>query len=48
MTHPALKSGGTAAMAPERRPDIIEMAPKAMLAGALATCLSGAVIGVLS
>ncbi len=40
--------GGIAAMAPERRPDIIEMAPKAMLAGSLATCLSGAVIGVLT
>lgn len=40
--------GGIAAMAPERRPDIIELAPKAMLAGSLATCLSGAVIGILS
>lgn len=40
--------GGIAAMAPERRPDIIELAPKAMLAGTLATCLSGAVIGILS
>ena len=28
--------------------DIIELAPKAMLAGSLATCLSGAVIGILS
>lgn len=40
--------GGIAAMAPERRPDIIELAPKAMLAGTLATCLSGAVIGILT
>ena len=40
--------GGIAAMVPERRPDIIELAPKAMLAGSLATCLSGAVIGILS
>jgi CNT family concentrative nucleoside transporter len=40
--------GGIGAMAPERRPDIIELAPKAMLAGSLATCLSGAVIGILT
>ncbi|MHB1206666.1 MAG: NupC/NupG family nucleoside CNT transporter [Rhodospirillaceae bacterium] len=40
--------GGIAAMVPERRPDIIELAPKAMLAGTLATCLSGAVIGILT
>jgi len=40
--------GGIAAMVPERRPDIIELAPKAMLAGSLATCLSGAVIGILT
>jgi CNT family concentrative nucleoside transporter len=40
--------GGIGAMAPERRQDVIELAPKAMLAGSLATCLSGAVIGILT
>ena len=39
--------GGLAAMAPERRQDIITLAPKAMISGTLATCLSGAIIGVL-
>ncbi len=40
--------GGLAAMAPERRPDIVSLAPKALISGSLATCLSGAVIGLLS
>lgn len=40
--------GGLTAMAPGRREVIIELAPKSMLFGALATCLSGAVVGVIS
>lgn len=40
--------GGLAAMAPERRPDIVSLAPKALISGSLATCLSGTVIGLLS
>jgi concentrative nucleoside transporter, CNT family len=39
--------GGLSVMAPERRPDIIALVPKAVLAGTLATMLSGAVIGTL-
>lgn len=40
--------GGLTAMAPGRRDDIIELAPRSMLLGALATCLSGAIVGVIS
>ena len=40
--------GGMTAMAPERRPDIVALAPRALLAGTLATCMSGAVIGIIS
>ena len=40
--------GGLAAMAPERRPDIVSLAPKTLVSGTLATCLSGAVIGILT
>ena len=40
--------GGLAAMAPERRPDIVSLAPKTLISGTLATCLSGAMIGILT
>ena len=40
--------GGLTAMAPGRRDVIIELAPRAMLLGALATSLSGAIVGVIS
>lgn len=40
--------GGLTAMAPGRRDVIIELAPKSMLFGALATCLSGAIVGVIA
>jgi concentrative nucleoside transporter, CNT family len=40
--------GGLTAMAPGRRDVIIELAPRAMLLGALATCLSGAIVGVIA
>jgi CNT family concentrative nucleoside transporter len=39
--------GGLTAMVPERRADIIELAPGAMVLGALATLLSGAVVGLI-
>ena len=39
--------GGLTAMAPSRRDIIIELAPKSMLLGALATCLSGAIVGII-
>jgi CNT family concentrative nucleoside transporter len=39
--------GGLTVMVPERRDDIIEMAPKAMLVGLLATLLSAAIVGTM-
>ena len=39
--------GGLTAMVPERRADIIELAPRAMVLGALATLLSGAVVAFI-
>jgi CNT family concentrative nucleoside transporter len=40
--------GGLGAMAPERRGEIVSMGLKAVVAGTLATCMTGAVVGVLS
>ncbi len=40
--------GGLTAMAPGRRDVIIELAPRSMLFGALATCLSAAIVGVIA
>ena len=40
--------GGLATMAPERRDDIISLGPKSIVSGTLATCLLGAIVGVLS
>ena len=40
--------GGMTAMAPERRVEIVALGPRSILAGVLATCMSGAVIGMVS
>jgi CNT family concentrative nucleoside transporter len=40
--------GGLGAMVPERRPDIVALAPRALISGTLTTCLSGAMIGLLT
>jgi CNT family concentrative nucleoside transporter len=40
--------GALTAMAPERRAEIVELVPRAVIAGMLATWLSGAVIGALT
>ena len=40
--------GGLAALVPERRAEIVGLGIKAMIAGTLATCMTGAVIGVLT
>jgi concentrative nucleoside transporter, CNT family len=40
--------GGLGTMAPERRNDIISLGLKSILSGTLATCLMGAIVGVLS
>jgi len=39
--------GGLVAMAPERRSEIVTLGPKTLVSGTLATCLTGAVIGIL-
>jgi CNT family concentrative nucleoside transporter len=39
--------GGLCAMAPERRKEIVDLGLKSILSGTLATCLTGAVAGVL-
>jgi CNT family concentrative nucleoside transporter len=39
--------GGLATMVPERREDIVELGPRAILSGTLATLLTGAVVGVV-
>jgi len=39
--------GGLATMAPARREEIVELGMKSIIAGTLATCLTGAMVGVL-
>jgi CNT family concentrative nucleoside transporter len=39
--------GGMGAMVPERRPEIVALGLRAILAGTIATCMSGAVAGLL-
>ena len=40
--------GGLAAMVPERRNDIAALAPKTIISGTLATCIAGAIVGILT
>lgn len=40
--------GGLATMVPERRAEIVALGPKSIVAGTLATCCTGAVVGILS
>lgn len=40
--------GGLGAMVPERRADIIALAPRTLISGTLATCVSGAMVGIVS
>ncbi|MEO6593123.1 MAG: nucleoside transporter C-terminal domain-containing protein [Planctomycetota bacterium] len=44
----AIQIGGLGAMAPERRPDLAKLGLRAMFAGALATCMTACVAGVLA
>jgi CNT family concentrative nucleoside transporter len=39
--------GGMGAMVPERRPEIVELGLRSIVSGTLATCMSGAVVGLL-
>ena len=42
-----IQIGGLGTMVPERRPEIISLSFKAMVAGTIASCMSGTVIGLL-
>ena len=39
--------GGLGSLAPERRDEVVAMGMRAVVAGTLATCMTGAVIGIL-
>jgi CNT family concentrative nucleoside transporter len=39
--------GGLTTMAPERRDDILELGPRTLVSGTLATCVAGSVVGML-
>ncbi|MGE0258860.1 MAG: NupC/NupG family nucleoside CNT transporter [Alphaproteobacteria bacterium] len=39
--------GGMGAMVPERRPEIVSLGLRSILSGTLATCMSGAIVGML-
>jgi CNT family concentrative nucleoside transporter len=40
--------GGMTAMAPQRRAEIVAVGPRSLLAGTLATCITGTVAGLVS
>jgi len=40
--------GGLGSLAPERRDEVVDLGMKALLAGTLATCMTGAVIGIFT
>jgi CNT family concentrative nucleoside transporter len=44
----AIMIGGLGTLVPERRPEIISLGIKSIIAGTLATCMTGAVIGVIA
>lgn len=43
----AMMIGGLSTIVPDRRDEIVALAPRCLLAGTLATCLTGAMVGVL-
>ena len=42
-----IQIGGIGALAPNRRPDLVRLGPRAMLAGAMASWMTGCIAGVL-
>ncbi len=40
--------GGLVTITPERRADIVELGPRTILSGLLATCMTGAIVGLIS
>lgn len=43
-----IQIGGIGTMAPSRRPEIIQLGFRALIAGTIASCLSGTIVGLLS
>ena len=39
--------GGLSAMAPERKADILELAPRSLFSGTIVNCLAGAIVGIV-
>jgi CNT family concentrative nucleoside transporter len=39
--------GGLGTMAPTRRPEIVALGLRSIVAGTLATCMTGAVVGII-
>ena len=39
--------GGLSAICPERRTEILSLAPRSLISGTLATCMTGAIAGLL-
>jgi len=40
--------GGLGSLAPERREEVVNLGMRALIAGTLATCMTGAVVGILA
>ena len=40
--------GGLGSLSPERRDEVVGLGMRALLAGTLATCMTGAVVGILT
>lgn len=40
--------GGIAAMAPQRRAEIVSLGPRTIVSGTLATCMTAALVGVFT
>jgi CNT family concentrative nucleoside transporter len=43
-----IMTGGLAALCPDRRDDILKLAPRSVISGTLATMMTGAVIGAIT
>jgi CNT family concentrative nucleoside transporter len=43
----AIQLGGTGSLVPHRRPEIAQLGMRALMAGTLATCMTGAIVGLL-
>jgi CNT family concentrative nucleoside transporter len=43
-----IMTGGLVALCPDRRDDILKLAPRSIISGTLATMMTGAVIGAIT